>query len=151
MEKSFKKGVDFTGVSVIYFCHDGRGNFLMNKRSKNCRDEHGNWDIGGGGLEMSHKVIDTLKKEIKEEYCAPVLKYDFLGYRDVHRKDKNGVKSHWIALDFAVLVNRKKVKNGEPHKFDKIGWFKLGHLPQPMHSQLPKFLKLYKNKLKKYD
>ncbi len=35
-----KKGEDFTGVTIVYFCHDGNGNFLMKKRSANCRDEH---------------------------------------------------------------------------------------------------------------
>jgi len=34
-----KKGIDFTGVSIVYFCHDGKGNFLMQKRSQQARDE----------------------------------------------------------------------------------------------------------------
>ena len=29
-----KKGEDFTGVTIVYFCHDEEGNFLFNKRSK---------------------------------------------------------------------------------------------------------------------
>lgn len=141
-----RKGEDFTGVSIIYFCHDGEGNFLLNKRSNNCRDEHGNWDIGGGGLEFGDNVLNTLRKEIKEEYCADVLDYEFLGYRDVHREN-SGVKTHWIALDFKVKVDRNMVKNEEPHKFDEIGWFKLNSLPSPLHSQLSGAMQLYKGKL----
>jgi ADP-ribose pyrophosphatase YjhB (NUDIX family) len=141
-----KKGEDFTGITIVYFCHDGEGNFLFNKRSKNCRDEIGNWDCGGGALEFDGTVENTLRKELKEEYCADVLKYEFLGYRDVHR-ERNGIKNHWIALDFKVLVDRDKVKNGEPHKFDEIGWFRLDNLPSPLHSQIPNALKLYKEKL----
>jgi len=141
-----KKGEDFTGVSIIYFCHDGNGNFLFNKRSKNCRDEIGNWDCGGGGLEFGDAVLDTLKKELKEEYCADIIKYEFLGYRDVHR-ERVGAKTHWIALDFKVLVDRNQVKNGEPHKFEEIGWFTLDQLPSPLHSQLPASIELYKEKL----
>ncbi|MFA6190497.1 MAG: NUDIX domain-containing protein [Candidatus Staskawiczbacteria bacterium] len=141
-----KKGEDFIGVTVVYFCHDGDGNFLFNKRSKNCRDEVGNWDCGGGGLEFEDTVEDTLKKEIKEEYCVDILNYEFLGYRDVHR-NRNGIKNHWIALDFKVLVDRNKVKNGEPHKFEEIGWFKIDNLPSPLHSQIPNAIKLYKDKL----
>lgn len=34
METQIKKGVDYTGVCVVYFCHDGKGNFLMNKTLK---------------------------------------------------------------------------------------------------------------------
>jgi ADP-ribose pyrophosphatase YjhB (NUDIX family) len=138
-----EKGKDFTGVSIIYFCHDGLGNFLFNKRSKNCRDEIGNWDCGGGGLEFDDRVEDTLKKEIKEEYCADVLDYEFLGYRDVHRQIDN-IKTHWLALDFKVRLNKEQVKNGEPHKFEEIGWFKLDNLPSPLHSCLPKSLEKYK-------
>lgn len=142
-----EKGQDYIGVAVIYFCHDGNGNFVFNKRSNNCRDEHGNWDIGGGGLELHDTVENTLRKEIKEEYCVEVLEYEFLGYRDVHR-DQNGKKTHWIALDFKVKVDRNKVKNGEPHKFSEIGWFSLGNLPSPLHSQIPNAIKLYEGKLK---
>jgi len=141
-----KKGEDYTGVSIVYLCHDGNGNYLFNKRSNKCRDEHGTWDQGGGGLEFNDTVENTLKREIGEEYCTDVISYDFLGYRDVHR-EHNGVKTHWIALDFKVLIDGEKVKNGEPEKFDEIGWFKLSNLPQPLHSQNPKFLDLYKDRI----
>jgi len=141
-----KKGEDYTGVSVIFFCHDGKGNFLFSKRSKNCRDEHGMWDTGGGGLEFGDTVEDTLRKEVAEEYCTNVLDYEFLGYRDIHREHE-GKKTHWVALDFKVKVDRAKVANGEPHKFDALEWFTLDNLPSPLHSQFPKFFEQYKNKL----
>lgn len=141
-----KKGQEYIGVAVVYFCHDGKGNILLNKRGTNCRDEHGVWDPGGGGLEFGDTVEDTLKKEIKEEYCTDVLEHEFLGYRDVHREHE-GKKTHWIALDFKVLVDRDKVRNGEPDKFDAVEWFTLGTLPSPLHSQFPNFLNLYKHRL----
>jgi len=141
-----QKGIDFTGVSVVFFCHDGNGNFLLSKRGQNARDEHGTWDPGGGALEFDENVVDALRKEILEEYCTDVLSYDFLGFRDVHR-ESDGKKTHWLALDFKVLVDSSKAKNGEPHKLDEIGWFRLDSLPEPTHSQFPHFLKLYGDKL----
>jgi 8-oxo-dGTP diphosphatase len=141
-----RKGIDYTGVAIVYFCHDGQGNYLMSKRSDDCRDEHGKWDPGGGGLEFGDNIEDTLIKEIKEEYCTIVLDYDFLGYRDVHRKI-NCEKTHWVALDFKVLVDRSKVQNGEPHKFDDLNWFTLDSLPEQLHSQFPTFIKLYGHRL----
>ena len=119
---------------------------MLSKRGKNCRDEHGTWDPGGGALEFGDNVLDTLKKEIKEEYCTDVLDFEFLGYRDVHRV-QNGKKDHWIGLDFKVLVDKEKAKNGEPHKLDEIGWFQLESLPSPLHSQFPGFLEKYRGKL----
>jgi len=141
-----KKGVDYTGVTIVYLCHDREGNILLNKRSNNCRDEHGTWDPGGGGLEFGDTIENTLRKEIMEEYSTDILEYKFLGYRDVHR-EHNNEKTHWIALDFKVLINRDKVKNGEPYKFDDLQWFTLDSLPTPLHSQFPTFLKLYKDKI----
>lgn len=141
-----RKGFEYPGVSVSYFCHDGQGNFVMAKRGVNCRDEHGTWDPGGGGLEFGDTVENTLRKEIKEEYCTDILEFEFLGYRDAHRVH-NGEKTHWIALDFKVLVDKDKVANGEPHKFDEVSWFRLDNLPTPLHSMLPAYLAKYGTKL----
>jgi ADP-ribose pyrophosphatase YjhB (NUDIX family) len=141
-----KKGEDFIGVTIVYLCHDGKGNILMAKRGLNCRDERGRWDIGGGAMEFGDSVDFTLRKEIKEEYCTDVISYDFLGFRDVHREN-DGKKTHWIALDFKVLVDKEKVKNGEPHKFDEIGWFDLNNLPEPQHSQWSMFRKQHKGRI----
>lgn len=146
MDQNFIKGIDYPGVTIVYACHDGTGNFLLNKRSVQCRDEHGKWDCGGGGLDLGVTVEETLRKEIMEEYCTDVLSYEFLGFRDVHR-EHNGRPTHWIALDFKVLIDKEKVQNGEPHKFDEIGWFKLDAMPSELHSQFPNFLKKYKDKL----
>ncbi len=141
-------GIDYPGVSVVFFCHDGQGNFLLGKRSKNSRDEIGRWDPGGGRVDLHLGVIDTLKKEIKEEYDTDVLNYEHLGYRDVHRILPDGRRTHWVALDFKVLVDKSKVRNGEPHKLDDIQWFTLDSLPSLLHSQFPLFLELYKSKLR---
>ncbi|HVT75170.1 MAG TPA: NUDIX domain-containing protein [Candidatus Paceibacterota bacterium] len=141
-----RKGEDYTGVTIVYLCHDGRGNYLLSKRGVNCRDEHHTWDGGGGGLELHDTVENTLRKEIREEYCVDVKDFEFLGYRDVHR-EHNGKKTHWVALDFKVLIDPAQAKNGEPHKFDEVRWFKLGEFPTPLHSQFPDFLRLYKGKI----
>lgn len=141
-----KKGIDYTGITVVFFCLDKDNNLLMAKRSIKCRDEHHKWDCGGGGLEFGDDVVDTLKKEIKEEYCTDVLDHSFLGYRIINR-EHDGKKTHWLALDFKVVVDRDKVQNGEPHKFDDLRWFNLDNLPNNTHSQFPTFLEKYKEKL----
>jgi 8-oxo-dGTP pyrophosphatase MutT (NUDIX family) len=146
MDSELKKGVDYIGVCVVYFCHDGKGNVVMAKRTPKTRDEHGVWDIGGGGLEFGGSVEQTIRQEIKQEYCTDVLEFEFLGYRDVHR-EHDGKKTHWVALDFKVLIDPHQVANGEPHKFEEVKWFTLDALPEKTHSQFPKFLELYKDRL----
>lgn len=143
-----QKGVDFIGVSVSYFCHDGKGNYLFQKRGKGARDEHGKWDCGGGGLEFGQTIEDCLKTEIKEELCADALGSEFIGYHEAHRV-QNGKPTHWIALHFKVLIDPKQAKNGEPHKFDEIKWFRMDNLPpdSELHSQLPAEIKRYRAKL----
>lgn len=141
-----KLGVDCIGITVVFFCHDGKGNYLLNKRSTNCRDEHGNWDVGGGAVEFGLSIEENLKKELMEEYCIKPLEFAPLGYREMFR-EHNGVKTHWLALDFKVLVNPAEVKIGEPHKMDEIKWFKLNELPMNLHSQIPAALKKYQQQL----
>ena len=87
-----------------------------------------------------------MKREIKEEYCTNVLAYEHLGFRDVHREHE-GQKTHWVALDFKVKVDRVLVRNGEPHKFDDLQWFTLDTIPEEHHSQFPTFLAQYRERL----
>ncbi len=143
---SLKKGIDCIGVCVVYYCHDGKGNLLLMKRSQASRDEQGTWDVGGGAVEMFDTIDATLRKEIQEEYMTDVVSYEFLNYRDVHRVLPNGQKTHWLALDFIVQVDPNKAQIGEPHKFDELRWVTLDHLPQPLHSQL--MISIEQNKAK---
>ena len=135
-----EKGVDYTGITVVFCCHDGNGRFIMAKRSNKSRDEAGLWDIGAGGLRFDEDVEQALHREIKEEYCTDVIGFSYLGFRDVHRVNF-GRNTHWIALDFLVQVNPLQVAIGEPDKLIKLGWFTLKDKPKPQdsHSQLPVF------------
>lgn len=142
-----KKGIDHIGVCVTFFCHDGEGNFVMSLRGDNCRDENGRWDVGGGSVDFNDSVEETLKREIREEYCTKVLELEFLGYRDVHR-EQHGVPTHWISLDYKVLVDKTTVANGEPHKFDAVEWYTTETLPTPLHSQQKHFFEKYAEKLR---
>lgn len=130
-----RRGIDFTGISCAFVCHDGKGRFLMHKRSKNCRDEQGRWDNGGGAHEFGDDIEQTIKREIKEEYGAGALELKFIKVYDLHRKLDDGTPTHWIGILYAVKVDPKQVKNNEPHKIDELGWFTTAKLPSPLHSQ----------------
>lgn len=146
MKKSIdlKKGVDFIGVTCVFYCHDGKGNLLMHKRSKNCRDEHGRWDCGSGSMEHGEIFEEAVKREIKEEYCVTPKKIQFCGVNNVLRFHKKK-RTHWVALLFVALVDPKKCKIGEPEKMDEIGWFPLTKLPKPLHSMIRPHLKMVRS------
>lgn len=141
------KGTSFTGVGTVFICHDGNGKFLMSKRSEKTRDEQGRWEIPGGSLKWGFTAEENIAREVKEELCADAQKIDFIGYRDVFRENNEGTKTHWLMLDFVVLVDPKQVKIGEPEQCDDLGWFTLDNQPKPLHSQHTKLIKKYRNRL----
>lgn len=141
-----RKGVDHIGVAVAYFCHDGKGLFLLSKRSQNTRDEQGRWECGGGGVKLYETIEEAVRREIKEELGVNVLLHEYLGHRDVHREHE-GTKTHWILFDFKVFIDPKEVTIGEPDMIAEIGWFRLDELPQPLHSQMPSTVEKYRERL----
>ena len=128
-----KRGVDFIGVTCVFYCHDGNSNLLIHRRSDKCRDEVGRWDVGGGSMEFGETFEEAVKREIKEEYCCDVKDLKFIKINNVLRKNGK-VDTHWVALIFAAEVNPKQVKIGEPEKMEEIGWFPADNLPVPLHS-----------------
>lgn len=142
------KGVSFTGVTTVFFCHDGKGHLFMAKRSDKARDEHGKWEFGSGGLKQGQSVLQSMRREVMEEYGVKPLKEEFIGYFDAFRETEKG-SSHWLAMCFLVLVDPKKVRPSEPEMTTDHGWFKLDSLPTPQHSQIAVFMSLYGDKLKK--
>lgn len=128
-----KKGIDYVGVTVSFRCHDGAGDYVMVKRGKNCRDEQGRWDFGGGGLKFGETLEECLVREIEEEYGVKPESYEFIGHKELHRLHDD-VPTHWIQFRYRVLLDRDKVVNNEPDKHDELGWFSLDDLPAPQHS-----------------
>lgn len=141
-----KKGVDFTGIAVAFLCHDGQGNYVMHRRNENCRDEHGCWDFGGGGLKFGESLESCVEREVQEEYGVAVQDVHFLGHRELFRNQAE-TASHWICFYYQVLVDREKVVNNEPEKHTEMDWFRFDNLPQPLHSMIPGDIEMYKDKL----
>ena len=128
-----QRGVDHISVTCVFFCHDGNGRILLHKRSAACRDEHDRWDCGGGSMEFGESFEETVRREVKEEYCAEVLENIHITTTSVVREHE-GKKTHWVATIHAVKVNPDEVAIGEPEKMEEIGWFSPEELPEPLHS-----------------
>lgn len=143
------KGASFTGVTTVFWCHDGSGRLFLAKRSVNARDEHGRWDPGAGGLKHGQTLEENVRRELMEEYNVEPLHLEFIGYRDIFRELEDGTPTHWLAMDFVAKVDPLKLQIAEPDMFDDSGWFVLDELPSPLHSQFDAFLRIHGDKLKK--
>jgi ADP-ribose pyrophosphatase YjhB (NUDIX family) len=108
----------------------------MGKRSKNCRDEQGAWEFGGGSMEFGETLEEHVSREVKEEFGVEIKELIPLGVKSVLREN-NGVKTHWILFVWAAQVNPHEVIIGDPHATDEIGWFTINNLPSPVHSTVP--------------
>ncbi|MFZ5391146.1 MAG: NUDIX domain-containing protein [Patescibacteria group bacterium] len=142
-------GFDYIGVGTPFFCHDGRGNWLLHKRSSNCRDEIGVWDPGSGQIEFGQDIKISLLREIKEEYgCSGEIQKQLPTINLI--RNHQGRLTHWLQVPFIVKVNPREVKIGEPTKMLEIGWFKLDKLPKPLHSGFVYILANYREYFTKY-
>jgi ADP-ribose pyrophosphatase YjhB (NUDIX family) len=142
-----RAGIDYIGITVVFFCHDGNGNVLLHKRSENCRDEVGRWDCGAGRVEHGETFEEALHREIKEEYGAVPREVIFAGANNVLRNQEDKT-THWVALTHAVLVDPSEVVNGEPHKIEELGWFPFDDMPEPLHSMLQRDADLTREHIK---
>jgi 8-oxo-dGTP diphosphatase len=134
-----RRGIDFIGVTVPFVVHDGKGRFVMHRRSNKCRDEQGKWDIGSGAVEVGERLEQAVRREVKEEYCAEASEVIALGFYEIQRVN-NDTPTHWIAFSHALKVDPKDVSNGDPEKIEDLGWFTFDKLPAPLHSQIMKTL-----------
>lgn len=139
-----EKGIKYIGISCVFYCYDSQGNLLLQKRTNKARDEHGRWDCGGGAMKFGETFEQTIKRELMEEYCVKPTKIQFVGVNNLLRIHKKN-KTHWIAVVFAIKVDHRKVKLGDPEKIKKIGWFKPDKLPKPLHSMYLTHLQFVKD------
>lgn len=147
-------GIDYIGVSTSFYCHDGKGHWLLHKRSENCRDEKGAWDSGGGKLEFGLSLEENVLKEISEEYGCNAVIQQQLPVVTLLRNLPDGRQTHWIVVPFILSLpyeEVKKVRIGDPGKMAEIGWFTFENLPHPLHSGFKKTIKLYESIFRKYS
>ena len=124
---------------VVFFCHDGHGNYVLHVRSPACRDEQGRWCPGGGTIEWGETAEQAVIREVSEEYGAIASEIQFLGHRELIDE-----RRHIISLDHRVLVDPSMVRLMEPAMATDIGWFRISALPSPLNSAVPMALSRYK-------
>src|SRR3990170_7394617 len=90
-----KPGIDYIGISTPFYCNNGKGVFVLHKRSKGCRDEQGRWDCGSGQLELGEDPTESVLREVKEEYGCKGTVQEQMPAHIIVRKH-NDRKTHWL-------------------------------------------------------
>lgn len=128
-----KPGIDYIGVNVSFFCHDGNGKILLQKRSLTARDEQGRWESGGGQVLFGEMFEEAVLREIQEEYgCEAVIELALPPLPIL--RVFNGVETHWVNHPFVVRLDPAALAIGGDDAVDSIGWFTYDALPEPLHS-----------------
>jgi 8-oxo-dGTP diphosphatase len=125
-----QKGVDYIGVSAGAMVFNDAGELFLSKRSQNCKNERGHWEVPGGGVELGETLEAAVKREMLEEYGTEIEIIEQFPAAD-HLIPADG--QHWVATTFLARFKKgQKPKIMEPDKCDEIGWFSLDHLPKPL-------------------
>lgn len=142
-----KAGVDFIGVSVGAMIFNDRGELFLSKRSQKASNERGCWETPGGAVDFGETLEEAVRREIREEYDVDI---DIIKQFPAQDHLIPEEKQHWVATTFLA-----KIKTGqeptivEPDKCDRIGWFPLDKLPEPLSIITKLDLRHYKKLRKK--
>jgi 8-oxo-dGTP diphosphatase len=88
----------------------------------------GEWNFPGGHLEFGETVLETAKREVKEEAGLDVDPIDLISVADEMRYIKSDDK-HFLNIGVKASYNGGEPKVMEPEKCEKWQWFDLNDLP----------------------
>lgn len=140
-----KIGTDTIGVAVGAMILNENNELFLSKRSQNCRNEKGCWEIPGGEVHFGEKLKDAIKREMHEEYGIEI---DIIKQYPAADHIIPKENQHWVPTTFlAKLKSGNKPKIMEPKKCDEIGWFSLEKLPSPLSIITKLDLERYNNSI----
>jgi ADP-ribose pyrophosphatase YjhB (NUDIX family) len=127
-------GIDYIGVSVVFYAHDGNGKFLFLKRSEKVNDFQGCWESGGGRLHKNETIEEALIREMSDEVnCSSLVVDEVLPPVSQIVRNDEGKMVHWLILPHIVRVDSDEVQLKNIENIEEIGWFGLDALPDPLH------------------
>jgi ADP-ribose pyrophosphatase YjhB (NUDIX family) len=126
-DKKSKPGSDYIGVGGGILILNNKKEVLLLKRNKKSKNEIGFWQKPGGAVDYGEKVINAMKREIKEEIGVDVSVWGYLPHTDhIIQKDHQ----HWVAFNLLASIKKGTPRIMEPEKHEKIKWFNMKKLPK---------------------
>jgi len=105
---------------------------------KGCYGE-GSYGLPGGHLKIGEKIIDAVKRELKEEVGIKVLDLEFTSIIDQAKEVE-----HYIQVNFIVKNFQGKIRCLEPEYCQKWEWFNLDNLPTNIFTPHIPIIKAFK-------
>jgi nucleoside triphosphatase len=109
----------------------------------------GKYVIPGGHVELGERLVDALKREIKEETGLNIYDIEFICFQEFIYGKNYWKKRHFILFDFACKTKSRNVKLN--HEGEKFVWVKIDEaLKLPLETYTRKTIKEYlkRHKLK---
>jgi 8-oxo-dGTP diphosphatase len=106
--------------------HDGRVVLIRRGHAPDA----GEWSIPGGAVELGESVEAALRREVREETGLEIAVGEFLEVFERVEHDAEGVRFHFVVLDYAATVTGGTLRAGddaadvalaEPGDLDRYG------------------------------
>lgn len=124
MENQEKK---YPKVGIGVMIRNQRGQILLGLR----KGSHGagEWSFPGGHLEFGERIIDTAKREVKEETDLDVDEFGLISVADERRYiDSDG--KHYLNVCVEAKYREGEPLVMEPDKCERWEWFDIDNLPE---------------------
>lgn len=115
----------------------GIGVMIQNKKSEVLlglrQGSHGagEWSFPGGHLEFGETILETAKREVKEETGLSVEEFELISVADEMRYIKTDGK-HYLNIGIKAKFKSGEPKVLEPEKLKEWRWFNLDNLPDKL-------------------
>lgn len=136
-EKKYPK----VGIGVMI--QNEKGEVLLGLR----KGSHGSgeWSFPGGHLEIGETILETAKRETKEETNLDINKFELISVADELRYLKSDGK-HYLNIGVKGLYEGGEPIVAEVDKFEKWEWFNLDNLPTNLFEGTELMINNFKNK-----
>ncbi len=130
---------EYCRVGVIALIFDDNDRVLMEKRDVDAEEENF-WNFIAGGKKSEESLVEAMKREVKEEIDAEFVPRNIFGVVDHESNRQENI--WWTIIGFEGRVEGE-FRNNEPEKREKLEWFELEDLPEPLHHTSREILEVY--------
>jgi len=138
-----KEDKKYPKVGIGVMIQNEKGEVLLGLR----KGSHGSgeWSFPGGHLEMGETILETAKRETKEETNLDINEFELISVADEMRYLKSDGK-HYLNIGVKALYEGGSPVVMEVDKFEKWGWFNLDNLPPNLFEGTELVINNFKNK-----